>query len=176
MLLLGVASVLTNLPNSTLPLSQFSITSYGMDILGIYGCFSFVMFGAIYFIVPRVTRREWLSKRFIKWHFLFSMYGVITVAVLAVLGGLLHGQGQEDFKFPWENAVARAYPYLIATLIAWCFVLISNLFFCLHLLFMWMRLGRRSSHPTLLGHPHSDSPHGPEGDIDNAGPGTVVAH
>jgi cytochrome c oxidase cbb3-type subunit 1 len=176
MLLLGVASVFTNLPNSTLPLAQFSITSYGMDILALYGCFSFVMFGAIYFIVPRVTRREWLSKRFIKWHFLFSMYGVITVAVLAVLGGLLHGQGQEDFKFPWENAVARAYPYLIATLIAWCFVLISNLFFCVHLLFMWMRLGRRSSHPTLLGHPHSDNPHGPEGDIDNAGPGTVVVH
>lgn len=176
MLLLGVASVLTNLPDSTLPISQFSITSYGMDILAIYGCFSFVMFGAMYFIVPRVTRREWLSKRLIKWHFLFSMYGVITVAVLSVLGGLLHGQGQEDFKFSWDSAVASAYPYLIATLIAWCFVLVSNLFFCLHLFFMWMRLGRRSSHPTLLGHAHLGNPHGPEGDIDNAGPGSVIVH
>jgi cytochrome c oxidase cbb3-type subunit 1 len=176
MLLLGVASVLTNLPDSTLPISQFSITSYGMDILAIYGCFSFVMFGAMYFIVPRVTRREWLSKRLIKLHFLFSMYGVITVAVLSVLGGLLHGQGQEDFKFSWDSAVASAYPYLIATLIAWCFVLVSNLFFCLHLFFMWMRLGRRSSHPTLLGHAHLGNPHGPEGDIDNAGPGSVIVH
>lgn len=176
MLLLGVFGVVINLPDSTLPLSQFSITSYGMDILAIYGCFSFLMFGAIYFIVPRVTRREWLSKRFIKCHFLFSMYAVITVAVLGVLGGLLHGQGQEDFKFPWENAVARAYPYLIATLLAWCFVLISNLFFFVHLLLMWMRLGRRSSHPTLLGHAHLSNPHGPEGDIDNAGPGSVIAH
>jgi len=176
MLLLGVASVFTNLPDSTLPLSQFSITAYGMDILAIYGCFSFVMFGAMYFIVPRVTRREWLSKRLIKLHFLFSMYGVITVAVLSVLGGLLHGQGQEDFKFPWDSAVARAYPYLIATQIAWCFVLFSNFFFCLHLLLMWMRLGRRSSHPTLLGHAHLENPHGPEGDIDNAGPGSVIAH
>jgi cytochrome c oxidase cbb3-type subunit I len=176
MLLLGVFGVLINLPDSTLPLTQFSITTYGMDILAIYGCFTFLMFGAIYFIVPRVTRREWLSKRFIKLHFLFSMYAVITVATLAVLGGLLHGQGQEDFKFPWENAVARAYPYLIGTLLAWCFVLISNLFFCLHLLLMWMRLGRRSSHPTLLGHAHLTSPHGPEGDIDNAGPGSVIAH
>jgi cytochrome c oxidase cbb3-type subunit 1 len=176
MLLLGVSSVFINLPDSTLQLTQFSITTYGMDILAIYGCFSFVMFGAIYFIVPRVTRREWLSKRLIKMHFLFSMYGVVTIAVLAVLGGLLHGQGQEDFKFPWDNAVARAYPYLIATLIAWCFVLFSNFFFCVHLLLMWMRLGRRSSHPTLLGHAHLENPHGPEGDIDNAGPGSVIAH
>jgi hypothetical protein len=28
----------------------------------------------------------------------------------------------------------------------------------------------------LLGHAHLDSPHGPEGDIDNAGPGSVIAH
>jgi heme/copper-type cytochrome/quinol oxidase subunit 1 len=91
MFLLGITGALINWPGSTLQLTQFSITSYGMDILAIYGCFSFLMFGAIYFIVPRVTRREWLSKRFIKLHFLFSMYGVITVAVLSVLGGLLHG-------------------------------------------------------------------------------------
>lgn len=176
MFLLGITGALINWPGSTLQLTQFSITSYGMDILAIYGCFSFLMFSAIYFIVPRVTRREWLSKRFIKLHFLFSMYGVITVAVLSVLGGLLHGQGQEEFQFSWANAVERAYPYQMATLIAWCFVLLSNVFFFLHLLLMWMRLGRRSSHPTLLGHAHVENPHGPEGDIDNAGPGSVIAH
>lgn len=176
MFVLGLSSCLTNLPNSTLPLTQFSITQYGMDILAIYGCFSFLMFGAIYFIVPRLTRREWLSKRLINMHFLFSMYGVIAVAVLSVLGGVLHGQGQEDFKFTWDSAVARAYPYQMATLIAWCFVLLSNVFFFAHLLLMWMRLGRRSSHPTLLGHSHTANPHGPEGDIDNAGPGSVIAH
>jgi cytochrome c oxidase cbb3-type subunit 1 len=176
MLILGISSSLTNLPNSTLQLTQFSITQYGMDILAIYGSFSFVMFGAMYFIVPRITRREWLSKRLIKLHFLFSMYGVIAVAVLSVLGGMLHGIGQEDFKFTWDSAVAHAYPYQMATLIAWCFVLFSNFFFFVHLLLMWMRLGRRSSHPTLLGHAHIDSPHGPDGDIDNAGPGSVIAH
>lgn len=176
MLLLGLSSVFVNLPDSTLPLTQFSITSYGMDILAVYGCFSFVMFGAMYFIVPRVTRREWLSKRLIKMHFLFSLYGVIAIATLGVLGGVLHGQGQEAFQFQWQNAVSRAYPYLLAILLAWCIVLFSNFFFFMHLLLMWMRLGRRSSHPTLLGHAHVTNPHGPEGDIDNAGPGSVIAH
>jgi cytochrome c oxidase cbb3-type subunit 1 len=176
MIILGLAGAFVNLPSSTLQISQFSITAYGMDILAVYGCVSFVMFGAIYFIVPRLTRREWLSKRLIKMHFLFSMYGVIAVASLAVLGGLIHGQGQEDFTHTWDSAAERAYPYLVATLIAWCFVLFSNFFFFMHLLLMWMRLGRRSSHPTLLGHAHLESPHGEEGDIDNAGPGSVIAH
>jgi cytochrome c oxidase cbb3-type subunit 1 len=176
MFVLGLLGALVNIPESTLPLSQFSLTNYGMDVLAVYGCFSFVMFGAIYFIVPRLTRREWLSSRLINWHFLLSMYGVVTVALLAVLGGLLHGQGQEAFQFEWRNAVTRAYPYQIATLVSWCIVLLSNLCFFAHLLLMWLRLGRRSSHPTLLAHAHLNSPHGPVGDIDNAGPGTVIVH
>jgi cytochrome c oxidase cbb3-type subunit I len=177
LLLYGIFSSLINLPGSTLQWTQFSITNYGMDILAIYGCFSFVMFGAIYFIVPRITRREWLSKRLINLHFNFSMYGVITIAVFAILGGILQGIGIEKFNKPWENAVTFANPYTTAAAVAWCFVLFSNVFFFLHLLLMWMRLGRRSSHPTLLvnEHTHEDI-HGPEGDIDNAGPGSIIAH
>jgi cytochrome c oxidase cbb3-type subunit 1 len=147
-----------------------------MDVLALYGCFSFVMFGAIYFIVPRLTRREWLSSRLIRWHFLFSMYGVVTVVTLAVLGGILHGQGQEAFQFDWRNAVTRAYPYQIATLIAWCIVMLSNVFFFFHLLIMWLGLGRRSSHPTLLSHTHLESPHGIVDDIESSSSGAVIIH
>lgn len=169
LLILGVASVVLNLPGSTLPLTQFSISGYGFEILALYGFFSFVMFGAIYFIVPRVTRREWLSRRMIKWHFFLSVYGVIAVAFAALFGGLLQGGAQENYKQPWINAMAQAYPYAISITIAWFFVLISNVFFFLHLLLMWLRLGRRSIHPTLLGGDHGPTPHGPEGDVDNTG-------
>ena len=178
LLITGFAAVVLNLPESTLPLTQFSMSGYGFEILALYGFFSFVMFGAIYFIVPRVTRREWLSRRLIKMHFLLSVYGVITVALVALFGGLQQGIGQEDWKLPWEGAATRAFPYAVATTIAWGFILISNVFFFIHLTLMWLRLGRRSSHPTLLasGHGHGASPHGEEGDIDNAGPGHVAAH
>jgi len=178
LLLLGFAAVVLNLPGSTLPLTQFSMSGYGFDILAIYGFFSFVMFGAVYFIVPRVTRREWLSKRLIKIHFLLSVYGIMTVALVALFGGLEQGIGQEDWQQPWAAAATRAYPYAVATTIAWCFILVSNVFFFIHLVLMWMCLGRRSSHPTLLvsDHGHAVNPHGEDGDVDNAGPGHVVAH
>jgi cytochrome c oxidase cbb3-type subunit 1 len=178
LLLLAFSAVVLNLPDSTLPLTQFSLSGYGFEILALYGFFSFVMFGAIYFIVPRVTRREWLSRRLIKIHFLFSVYGIITVALVALFGGLQQGIGQDDWQQPWEAAATRAYPYAVATTIAWCFILFSNVFFFIHLTLMWLRLGRRSSHPTLLvsEHGHGSSPHGEEGDIDNAGPGHMPAH
>ncbi len=174
---LGVAAVLLNLPGSTLQLTQFSLSGYGFDILALYGFFSLVMFGATYFIVPRVTRREWLSRRLIKMHFLFSVYGVVFVALIALFGGLEQGVGQEDWQQPWESAASRAYPYAVATTFSWSLILFSNVFFFLHLTLMWLRLGRRSSHPTLLGSSHGNAgPHGEEGDIDNAGPGHAAAH
>ncbi len=178
LILLAFSAVVLNLPESTLPLAQFSLSGYGFEILALYGFFSFVMFGAVYFIVPRVTRREWLSRRLIKIHFLFSVYGIITVALVALFGGLQQGIGQEDWQQPWQGAATRAYPYAVATTIAWCFILFSNVFFFIHLTLMWLRLGRRSSHPTLLisAHGHGPGPHGEEGDIDNAGPGHMPAH
>lgn len=173
LIVLAAAAVLLNLPGSTLPLTQFSLSGYGFEILAIYGFFSLVMFGTAYFIVPRVTRREWLSSRLIKIHFLFSVYGVITVALITLFGGLQQGIGQEDWKQPWASAASRAYPYAVANTVAWILILFSNLFFLLHLALMWIGLGRRSSHPTLLQSAHASSPHGAEGDIDNAGPATT---
>jgi cytochrome c oxidase cbb3-type subunit I len=174
LIVLAVAAVFLNIPEKTLALTQFSISGYGFEILALYGFFSFVMFGAIYFIVPRITQREWLSRRLIKMHFFFSVYGIVTVAIVAIFGGVMQGQGQEQFLQPNTELATYVYPYAWATTIAWIFILFSNIFFFLHLTVMWLRLGRRSTHPTLLASHHSGSPHGEEGDIDNVG--TASAH
>ncbi|MCH7225149.1 cbb3-type cytochrome c oxidase subunit I [Haloferula sp. A504] len=174
LLALGAASLLLNSPGIA-TVTQFTIANYGFDVLGVYGFFSFVAFGAIYFIVPRITRREWLSRRLIKWHFFVSIYGVISIVVVTLFGALMQGVAQETtYDSLWYNASSTVYPYAVLNTVAWCFLLISNFFFFIHLTLMWLRLGRRSSHPTLLVHRHSGSPHGPEGDIDNTG--TASAH
>ncbi len=153
----------------SMKMTQFSYSGYGLDILGFYGVFSLCAFGAIYFIVPRITRREWLSHRFIKWHFFLSLYGVASIVICAVIGGMTQGQGIEDISQPFGTMAERASQYGWGVTLAWGFLLVANLFFCLHLLLMWARLGRRSSHPTLLKAHHAESPHGPEGEVDNIG-------
>ncbi len=168
--LMAAASLFLNLPESTLRLTQFSISGYGYEVLSIYGFFSFTVFGAMYFIVPRLTRCEWVSPRLIKIHFFFSMYGIITVALVALFGGLEQGAGQENLAEPWLVASGRAIPYAVAVTFSWCLLLFANFFFFLHLTLMWLRLGRRGMQPTLLIASHAGSPHGPDGDIDNAGP------
>jgi cytochrome c oxidase cbb3-type subunit 1 len=173
---MAAAAVFLNIPGKTLEFAQFSMSGYGFEILSIYGFFSFVMFGAIYFIVPRVTRREWLSRRLIKWHFFPSVYGVAIIALIAIFGGIQQGIGQEEFEQSWSEVAQRAVPYAWAITIVWCFILLSNFFFFMHLTVMWLRLGRRSTHPTMLVSGHHGSPHGEDGDIDNAGSITASAH
>ncbi len=153
LVVLVVCGIFLNLPNSTLKASQFSIAGYSAEILAMYGFFSFVIFGASYFIVPRVTRREWLSRRLIRWHFLFSVYGILTVAVISLVGGYLQGMDQENWQLPWITAAQTGAAYAVAMTFAWCMILISNIFYFVHLTLMWMRLGRRGANPTLLTNP-----------------------
>lgn len=165
-LIYGALSLLLNM-TGTLEMTQFSITGYGLDILALYGVFSLCAYGAIYFIVPRLTQREWLSTRFINWHFYLSLYGIVVVVSVGIFVGLMQGQSSAAWDKPWADAATLLRGASWGTTLAWLFLLLSNLFFCVHLLLMWARLGRRSNHPTLLAAHHATSPHGEEGEIDN---------
>ncbi|MBK1834899.1 cbb3-type cytochrome c oxidase subunit I [Roseibacillus ishigakijimensis] len=166
MLILGFLGLVLNM-SGILAATQFSLTGYGLDILALYGFFSMCAFGLIYFVVPRVTRREWLSKRFITSHFYLSLYGVAAVVLFSVIGGWFQGGAQNDADAPWADAATFGRAYAVGTTMAWLFISLANIIFLSHLLLMWARLGRRSTHPTLLDHGHHTvSPHGPEGDIE----------
>ena len=146
LMVIAITAVVFHLPDSTLPLTQFSLAGYGFDVLALYGFFSLVMFGATYFIVPRVTGREWLSRRLIHIHLLFSVYGMITICWAALIGGFRQGMDQENWQLPWIGVATGANRYAMAITFAWCLILFSNVFFFLHLILMWRRRGRLGSH------------------------------
>ena len=45
--------------------------------VGVYGFVTFVMFGSMYYILPRVTGREWPSARLIRWHVWLVLGGIV---------------------------------------------------------------------------------------------------
>jgi len=150
LLLLAVAAIALNLPGSSLRFTQFAISGYGFDILALYGCFSFIMFGAVYFIVPRITCREWISSSLINMHFFFSAYGIVAIAFGALFGGFIQGSAQEAWLQPWETITEVVRPYAAVATFAWCIILFSNIFFFIHLAMMWLGFGRRGTLPTML--------------------------
>jgi cytochrome c oxidase cbb3-type subunit I len=141
---------------------QFTHAWYGYQIAAIYAFFSMSAFGAIYYIVPRLSGCEWLSARLIKSHFWFSVYGIGTIVLASLVGGIAQGGSLND-PFNWDSSfikvVQNSYPYLVARAVAWLFILWSNVMFLVHLVFMAAGLGRRSAQPTLLAHEEVDHIH-----------------
>ncbi len=59
--------------------------------LGLYGFYTMVLFGALYYIVPRLTAREWASSRTIRFHFWSCAIGILIYFVLLSIGGMIQG-------------------------------------------------------------------------------------
>ncbi len=133
-------------------LLQFSHAEQAYQMTGLYGFFSMIMFGAIYFILPRLMGCEWRSGKWIRFHFWFSAYGTGAMLIALLLGGLY--QGQQAFLYDEAHvlSVEVSWGFLVGRTLAWLFIILSNLMFFFHVLLMICRLGRRSGQATYI-HP-----------------------
>jgi cytochrome c oxidase cbb3-type subunit 1 len=137
-------------------ITQLTHAAMGFQILAIYGFFSMTMFGAIYFIVPRLTGKEWPSQGKIYYHFWFSVYGTIALIIMHILGGMNQAVGAEAWNGTFEESVVRGATWMRGASLCWLFVIIANVTFLYHLAQMVLGFGREGGEPTLLGHPHDD--------------------
>jgi len=140
-------------------LTQFTAAWDGFRFMLVYSYFSMTMFGAIYFILPRLTGCEWLSPRMIRIHFWANIYGGSPIGVFLVIGGLF----QANAMNVWSNGFGALSDMLsgayIGATLGWVFVLLANTVFFIHFILIALRLGRRSEQATLLSSPaHHDHP------------------
>ena len=138
---------------------QFTQSWYSFQVVSVYGFFSMCVFGAIYYIVPRLSGCEWLSVRLIRNHFWFSVYGVGTIVIMSLVAGWQQGadlNNPEHWDQNFMNHVVNSRAYVVSRAVAWALISFSNLMFLLHLLLMVAGLGRRSSAPTLLHREHDE--------------------
>ena len=128
--------------------TSFTIAEDGFNMVALYFFFSMMMFGAVYFILPRVVGCEWLSRRMIQLHFWPSAYGSIGLGVWLVLGGLWQGVSLDTWNSNTVTAAGTSGAFLIGKSFIWiCFIGFSNLVFIFHFLMMLFRLGRRTHEP-----------------------------
>jgi len=67
---------------------HFSQWTVGHAHIALLGGFGFLVFGAIYFVVPRVTGKEIYSNRLTSYHFWFSTLGFISFFSFMTIMGL----------------------------------------------------------------------------------------
>lgn len=102
--------------------------------MGVYGFYSFIMFGAIYFIMPRVTGREWPAHRAISWHFWLVFIGFGIYFWPLTVGGWLQGLAMLDAARPFMESVEVTLPYLKARSVGGTLMTLGHLVFAAHFL------------------------------------------
>ena len=143
----------------------FTTWDYGVKHALVIGFFSMVMFGAIYYITPRLVGCEWLSRTFIKLHFLGTAYGGATIIALFLIGGLATGftlhnptvdvtAAYTAREFTFANVMQDAGAYqAVKSYIGYTFFGLAQLIFAVHFMLMRLRIGQPAGEPTLLANP-----------------------
>mgnify|MGYP006268633145 FL=1 len=117
---------------------------------GVYAFFTMVMFGAIYFMLPRLLNREWPSATLIRVHFWACALGIGIYVVGLSIGGWMQGLMMNNPDIPFLDIVQAMIPWLLSRSFAGILLTVGHLAFFVNLL--WMIAGPRSTVPkTSLG-------------------------
>jgi cytochrome c oxidase cbb3-type subunit 1 len=138
---------------------QFTLSLDGWQFVGIYSCFTMMMFGAVYFIMPRLTGCEWNSAKSIRFHFWFNVYGGLAIAGCYFLAGFAQSISLNSWDGLSTALAENPKGWHVGRAIGWFFVILANVSFFFHLLLMSLRFSRRSEYATLLGHGHDEADH-----------------
>ncbi|WP_043420928.1 cbb3-type cytochrome c oxidase subunit I [Cupriavidus basilensis] len=118
--------------------------------LGLYAFVSFAFFGAIYFMVPRVTGREWPYRWLIYAHFWFAVAGIGVYFIGLTIGGTLQGYAMLDAAKPFMDSVAVTIPYLKVRSVGGGMMLLGHLFFVANFVCAILGLGPNRDRPALF--------------------------
>jgi cbb3-type cytochrome c oxidase subunit I len=75
------------------------------------GTFGFVGWGAIYYVVPRVSGRQWYSRRLANAHFWLSLVGTGLMIVALTVAGLIQASAWEE-GLPVYRGVIMVAPFM----------------------------------------------------------------
>ncbi len=117
--------------------------------LGMYGFFTLVMFGSIYFIMPRIVDWEWPHPWMISAHFWLVALGFAVYFIGLTIGGWLQGVAMVDAAKPFMDSVAVTLPYLKSRSIGGGLMVLGHLIFMIHFILISLRYGTKKE-PALL--------------------------
>jgi cytochrome c oxidase cbb3-type subunit I len=118
--------------------AQFTYVTQALVQIELYAFFSMAVFGAAYFILPRILRREWPSAALITAHFWSSAAGITLAVVCLVVGGWLQGLATLDVEaYPsYVDVVARTIPFLFGHSLALVLLAVGHVAFAGNLALM----------------------------------------
>ena len=129
---------------------NFTQASVAFSHMGLYAFYSMIIFGSMYYIVPRLVGREWRYASLIKLHFWMAVYGVGLMSLMLLAGALVEGTSLNDASLSFTETVQSVLPYLRGRSLAGVLMMVGHFVFAFHFGLMLFGLGRTASVPTFL--------------------------
>jgi len=135
-------------------ITHFTQFTVGHAHQGMYGFFTMVMFGAIYFILPRVLLKEWPSAALIRTHFWAAAVGITLYWLDLSIGGWIQGVEMSNASVPFIEVVRHTIPYLWVRSLSGILLTVGHVAFAINV--VWMLAAPRpagATAPTLFRPP-----------------------
>lgn len=146
--LIGSAMALRDVNQVT----HFTHFTVGHAHHGVYAFFTMIMFGGVYYMMPRMLKREWPSSKLIQVHFWGSGLGILIMVLALQIGGWYQGLEMNNAEIPFLEIVQNTMPWLKARSVSGVLILIGHLAFAVNFFWMLSSAGgaRAKQGPTLL--------------------------
>jgi cytochrome c oxidase cbb3-type subunit 1 len=131
--------------------------------LGAYGFFTMIMFGLLYYMVPRLTGREWASPTLIRVHFWSAAVGITVYFVALSISGWWQGRMLNDPNVPFASIVEYVSRFrAIRSYVAGPLMTVGHVSFAILLAANLLGRGRqRAGGPTYFVEPAAGTSGGP---------------
>lgn len=104
--------------------------------IGMYGFVAMVMFGAAYFMMPRILDVEWPKPRLIALHFWLVVAGFAVYTITLSIGGWLQGVALLDPARPFMESVTLTIPWLKGRSLGGFLMTLGHFVFAWHMFLM----------------------------------------
>ncbi|MGZ5503457.1 MAG: cbb3-type cytochrome c oxidase subunit I [Chthoniobacterales bacterium] len=135
---------------------HFTQASIAYSHLGLYAFYTMIMFGSMYYIVPRLVGREWRYASLIKLHFWSAAYGAMLMIVMLFVGGIVQGRDMDNSALSFTESTQSILPYLRGRSLAGMLMTVAHFVFAFHFGLMLLGLGRTATVPTFLNPKEED--------------------
>jgi len=119
-------------------ITQFTLITVGHNQLGLFGFYSMILFGAYYYIVPRLLGRQWLSQAMVMAHFWFCVVGIGLLFFDLTIGGSIQGFALQDPQIPMAAVSDLIQPFLMVQNVAVLLLVVANLIFAAAFAFIFL--------------------------------------
>lgn len=131
--------------------THFTHYTVGHAHLGGYAFTTMVMFGAFYYMLPLLARREWPWPRLLGLHFWLVVGGFAIYFFAVSIGGWLQGIALLEVGRPFGDITRMLLPYMEARSIGGTLMTLGHVVFAVHIAALLLR--KEAARPFAAGQP-----------------------